>query len=235
MADISRKFGFSMIIWNQNNKIWGHFDDNFEVEVNADDEQFLHLKCIVVGLNAPIYCYIVYSKCNKVARECIWNFMRLVADQGGQWMICRDFNMVLSTNKCSNGTYPTHHSIEEFRKVIFDCGLLDVGFDGSAYTWTYHRLWQRLDRVLFSGEWVDNFPLTKVTHLSRFSSDHCPLLLQLWSTSKTSPSSFRFQNMWCHHVSFQDMLFSCWDAPIGVGGMLKLKMKLKRLKLWLKQ
>ncbi|KAL0449156.1 UNVERIFIED_CONTAM: hypothetical protein Slati_1472000 [Sesamum latifolium] len=186
-------------------------------------------------MDAPIFCKYVYEKCNKVARECIWDFMLVAADEGGRWMISADFNTVLCTNERSNGTYPTHHSIDEFSEVIFNCQLVDIGFEGSAYTWTDHRLRQRLDRVLFSGEWIDSFPLTKVTHLPTLSSDHCPLLVQLRSYSKTSPSIFCFQNMWCRHASFWDMMTECWDAPIGVGGMLKLKLKLKRLKLRLKQ
>ncbi|KAL0396352.1 UNVERIFIED_CONTAM: hypothetical protein Scaly_0083600 [Sesamum calycinum] len=64
-------------------------------------------------------------------------------------------------SKGTGGGYPRHHSMEEFQQTIFDCGLIDIGFEGSQFTWTNKRIWQRLDRVFFSREWLECFQDTK--------------------------------------------------------------------------
>ncbi|KAL0367744.1 UNVERIFIED_CONTAM: hypothetical protein Sradi_3664500 [Sesamum radiatum] len=135
----------------------------------------------------------------------------------------------------SNGVYPSNHSIEEFNEAIFDSGLLDVGFEGSQYTWTDHRLWQRLDRVLFASEWIDTFPHTSVHHLPRSSSDHCPILVRVRVSTSSGPSSFRFQNMWFRHPNFMTVVQDSWNQPSSLTGMLRLAEKLRRLKACLKQ
>ncbi|KAL0450913.1 UNVERIFIED_CONTAM: hypothetical protein Slati_1647700 [Sesamum latifolium] len=122
-----------------------------------------------------------------------------------------------------------HHSIEEFSEAIFDGGLIDLGFEG-PFTWTDHRLWQRLDRVLFSSEWVDALPQTVIRHLPRSSSDHSPLLIQVRTSILKGPSSFRFQNMWFRHSDFMDVVKESWSFPTTSSGMGNLGVKLKRLK-----
>ncbi|KAL0361196.1 UNVERIFIED_CONTAM: hypothetical protein Sradi_3804100 [Sesamum radiatum] len=151
-------------------------DDTIKFQVLEDDEQFLHLRLQVPFIEEPLLCTVVYGKCDKVDRGRIWEFMRTVGEQNAPWMIGGDFNLVVSVSEQSNGAYPTHHSIEEFNKAIFDCGLSDVGFEGRKYTWTNYRLWQRLDRIL--SEWMDKLPSTSIRYLPRSSSDHCPLLVQ---------------------------------------------------------
>ncbi|KAL0449146.1 UNVERIFIED_CONTAM: putative mitochondrial protein [Sesamum latifolium] len=115
--------------------------------VLRNEEQFLHLQLQVPFSSDSILITVVYGKCDRVAREAIWDFMREVADQTKPWYIGGDFNSVVSISERSNGVYPSHHSIEEFSDTIFYCGLIDLGFEGSQFTWTDHRLWQRLDRV----------------------------------------------------------------------------------------
>ncbi|KAL0457103.1 UNVERIFIED_CONTAM: hypothetical protein Slati_1049500 [Sesamum latifolium] len=192
-----------------------------EYEVLRNEEQFLHLQLQVPFRNDLILCTIVYAKCDKVARGAIWDFMRSMSDQTTPWFIGGDFNSVISMSERPNGVYPSNHSIEEFNEAIFDSGLLDVGFEGSQYTWTDHRLWQRLDRVLFASEWIDAFPHTSVHHLPRSSSDHCPILIRVRVSTSSGPSSFRFQNMWFRHPNFMTVVQDSWNQPSSLTGMLR--------------
>ncbi|KAL0449351.1 UNVERIFIED_CONTAM: hypothetical protein Slati_1491500 [Sesamum latifolium] len=78
-----------------------------------------------------------------------------------------------------------------------------------------------LTAYYFFSEWIDVCPNTLVRHMPRSGSDHCPLLIQLQPQASTTPSSFRFQNMWCRHPGFMqcvgpdgfNALFyqKCWD------------------------
>ncbi|KAK4390420.1 hypothetical protein Sango_2105300 [Sesamum angolense] len=105
---------------------------------------------------------------------------------------------------------------------------------GNQYTSTDHRLWRRLDRVLFSSEWIDEYPRTSIRHFPHSSSDHCPLLIRFLLTTTTCPSAFRFQNMWCRHPNFMHMVKTNWSY-LAIGSRLDCFIeKLQRLKLCLK-
>ena len=62
--------------------------------------------------------------------------------------------------------------MEEFNETMFNCGLVEVDFDGSPFTWTNGAVWQHLDRVLVSEAWVKMFGRTTVSHLVLGRWDH---------------------------------------------------------------
>ncbi|KAI3473730.1 hypothetical protein Pfo_031188 [Paulownia fortunei] len=100
--------------------------------------------------------------------------------------------------------------MNDFDDAIEDCGLIDAGFEGSNYTWTNHRVWKRLDKVMFSENWLNLFQTTKVSRLPRIWSDHSPLLITL-NTNMDTVKTF-------------------WQHPTEAQGMQKLQQKLYRLK-----
>lgn len=68
----------------------------------------------------------------------------------------------------------------EFREVINDCNLIELGYSEIKFTWC-NRKWEsstiseRLDRFLANREWCNFFPLcTTVAY-----SDHIPILLNM--------------------------------------------------------
>ena len=91
--------------------------------------------------------------------------------------------------------------MEEFNEMIFDCGLVDVDFDGRAFTWTNDVVWQRLDIALINAAWSDLFITTKVSHLMRGHSNHAPFLVKC-GNSFYRASSFRFFNVWKKRPNF---------------------------------
>lgn len=93
---------------------------------------------------------------------------------GGRGLQC-DFEHIEE----KGGANPTIMAIAEFGETIMDRALLDTGYEGSMYTWHWRRLWKRLDRVLISQLWADNFVMTKVQHLAMMESDHLHLMINL--------------------------------------------------------
>ncbi|KAL0295687.1 UNVERIFIED_CONTAM: hypothetical protein Scaly_3092700 [Sesamum calycinum] len=171
-------------------------------------------------------CYYVYAKCDKVERRIIWHSLSELAEVSSPWLVGGDFISILHLSERQGGGYPRHHSMEEFQQTIFDCGLIDIGFEGSQFTWTNKRIWQRLDRVLFSREWLECFQDTKVSHLPRNTSDHCPIMISTDHITARRPSTFRFQNMWLRHEDFIPMVKLAWELPSQMQGLLKLKEKI---------
>ncbi|WRX15954.1 Endonuclease/exonuclease/phosphatase - like 5 [Theobroma cacao] len=108
------------------------------------------------------------------------------------WLVVGDFNVILSRDERLSGTDPHTGAMEDFATALFDCGLLDAGFEGNKFTWTNSHMFQRLDRVVYNSQWGSQFTTTRIHHLNRDGSDHCPLLISCSNSNVQRPSSFRF-------------------------------------------
>ena len=76
----------------------------------------------------------------------------------------------------------------DFIAVIEACGFLDIGFSGKKFTLSNkrginHRIWKRRDMAMINDSWLEKMPQTTITHQSSIGSDHCPLLMEMVSTS----------------------------------------------------
>ena len=61
---------------------------------------------------------------------------------------------------------------------------MDLGFEGSKYTWSKHfengvSIWERFDRCLVNNSWFMKFGGSRVFRLSCNSLDHVPILVLL--------------------------------------------------------
>lgn len=67
-----------------------------------------------------------------------------------------------------------------FNAIIEIEGLKELEMSGQNFTWSNDHecpLYEKLDRILVSGDWEMHFPLTTVRCLERALSDHAPFLL----------------------------------------------------------
>jgi endonuclease/exonuclease/phosphatase family metal-dependent hydrolase len=92
--------------------------------------------------------------------------------------------------------------------MIKNCGLLDLGYKGPAYTWTNKRFssnptYERLDRCLGNAEWCAAFPTTTVYHLPMMRSDHVSILAVLNTNHPKTNKVFKFENWWLLEQDFQ--------------------------------
>jgi hypothetical protein len=86
---------------------------------------------------------------------------------------------------------------------------------GHKFTWANSRrvpTYERLDRVLVSTEWEQNYPLATVEALNREISDHTPLLLS--TGEKAIPkrqAPFKFDLGWLLREGFFEMVSEVWN------------------------
>ncbi|KAI3463155.1 hypothetical protein Pfo_019818 [Paulownia fortunei] len=227
-----RRFAFSQVFANCSNKIWCFVNNEFQCKILSDQEQFLHMEVKSHLLPSTFLLTFIYAKCDIAGRRELWNALRDIAEQNDAqpWLIGGDFNTILHLNERTGNNGNRLTSMNDFGDMIGDCGLIDAGYEGSSFTWTNHKVWKRLDRVLYSEEWLNLFHNTKVSHLPRIWSDHSPLLISLDTDKLKAPSPFRFFRMWSRHHTFWDTVKDSWRYPTETQGMKNLQQKLYRLK-----
>lgn len=73
--------------------------------------------------------------------------------------------------------------MQGFRDVVDTCGLVDLGYTGTEWTWekkvaggSYTRVC--LDQALVTPDWSLAFPMVAVHHLHAACSKHCAIWLR---------------------------------------------------------
>ncbi|XP_055962333.1 uncharacterized protein LOC126687828 [Mercurialis annua] len=121
-----------------------------------------------------------------------------------------DFNLFLFNSEKQGGPVRDQRELQLFRNAINECGVADLGFIGSAFTRSNRRavannVQVRLDRFLADSQWQDRYVTWQVSHLARYKSDHCPIVLSTKvDTIGKVAKPFRFEQMWMRHDSFDD-------------------------------
>ncbi|XP_055961043.1 uncharacterized protein LOC130015280 [Mercurialis annua] len=101
--------------------------------------------------------------------------------------------------------------INGFREALVDGGLDDLG------------------------QWRDIYPDGRVSHLARYRSDHCPIVVDTSVIQVTkAPKPFRFEQMWMSHSQFEEVVKDAWIASLGMTTefMGKLELCSNQMKSW---
>lgn len=96
------------------------------------------------------------------------------------WITIGDFNAVLYSHERSKGAVSFTNKDAAFGRWFKDMKLVDFGFSGPGFSWVRGAsvdtfTGARLDRAVGNLKWCEEFPNTKVMHLPRIQSDHCPV------------------------------------------------------------
>ncbi|KAA3480199.1 reverse transcriptase [Gossypium australe] len=132
-------------------------------------------------------------------REEAWNLLKRLHNQGEYpWMVCGDFNEIIYNFEKKGGLPRDEKKMEEFRQVLEECQLADLGYSGNWFTWERGNLpetniQERFDRGVGNEEWRSLFPDFIVYHLPHSFSDHCPILINTENNvRKQQRENFRF-------------------------------------------
>lgn len=64
---------------------------------------------------------------------------------------------------------------------------------------------------------------TKVTHLARRASDHCPIIFEAKNAEFITHSNFRILDIWMEHSEFEQTVRQSWNTETGFSGLMNLK------------
>ncbi|KAG6645499.1 hypothetical protein CIPAW_08G126800 [Carya illinoinensis] len=112
-----------------------------------------------------------------------WDLLRLIhTNINNPWLCVGDFNEILLQEEQIGSNARPFQQMEDFRVALSDCGLKDIGYIGSKYTWCNKRegdgfTKSRLDRAVVNEDWLNTYAINQTYVLPGQCSDHNPLLV----------------------------------------------------------
>ena len=159
-----------------------------------------------------------YGCPERTRRQESWDIIRSLASRSSlPWCMLGDYNDMMYGFEKIGGRPQPRALLEGFNKVVMECGLEDLGFSGSEFTWEKSRgtdIWiqERLDRGLANNDWRCLFPHAEFKVLVVSTSDHLPLFLQLNSQIYVPKAKrFRFENIWIREADCMAVVKNSWE------------------------
>lgn len=105
-------------------------------------------------------------------------------------------------------------------KFMFECNMVDLGFNDTPYTWDNGQLEarhnkERLDRVECVLSCCMTFPKAQIFHMSTVRSDHLPIMVHLDFHEVRTSRRFRFEIMWVESEEFFKIANEVWKEMGG--------------------
>ncbi|VFQ75853.1 unnamed protein product [Cuscuta campestris] len=195
-------------------------------------DQTVHCSVMNRENKEEFYITFVYGHNDLNKRIAMW-IRRYSTAMRGAWCVLGDFNVVLHIDDRIGGSRVTREETKDFEECLRDCGLEEVPYTGSYYTWSNKqglgdRIYSKLDRVVSNVEWVTKFG-SKTIILEEGISDHCPLIIPN-SHCQIKRNEFKYCEMWRLDPSFQAIIKEGWSKQVVGRPMFQILQKLKSLK-----
>ncbi|XP_028554069.1 uncharacterized protein LOC114580488 [Dendrobium catenatum] len=149
-------------------------------------------------------------------RRDLWNGLEPYISIDFPLIIGGDFNCLLAKEE-KKGVRRFIMSLgpKEMKSFFISNNLYELKFMGPMFTWSNNkkgqdRIMERLDRMIVNSYSVNTNKILVVKHLTRITSDHCPILLNLNSSSPKISKSFKFENIWASYPASFSVMQNVW-------------------------
>lgn len=188
------------------------------------------------------FCCFIYATNFGKDRKSLWKtlecYRNIVCKD--PWILMGDWNVSLNVGDHSAGGSCKTADMVDFQECIEAIEVEDLNYSGCHFTRVQSRLnptngiLKKIDRIMGSSEFMDDFPSAHANFLPHFTSDHCPGVLTIPNTVKGKRKAFRFANFVSNYPEFLQIVEKEWQSPINGCAMYKLVKKLKVLKYHMK-
>ncbi|KAK6164533.1 hypothetical protein DH2020_001397 [Rehmannia glutinosa] len=237
----SRSFGFKGCfpvdcVGEGNNKRGGMcmlWREPFDLSLISFSQHHISVSVKCAGVAPNWICSGIYGWPEHTQKWRTWQLLKSIYPGVGiPWICMGDYNEIMWLHEKKGGNLKSWQDMEQFRTVVGECELSDLGFSGHRFTWTNGRsgednIQERLDRVLANETWKNIFPSWRVSHLHRVKSDHTPLLVNFDNVDRCfshnrRKKKFRFEKMWLEHQDCEKIVKQAWSQQETSNFMRKL-------------
>ncbi|KAF4367798.1 hypothetical protein F8388_016621 [Cannabis sativa] len=164
-------------------------------------------------------------------RHFSWQLLRdICKETHGAWLCIGDFNEIVSLAEKSGGRVRRTSAMDEFKKVLDDCQLIDFCSVKTDFTWCNEhetdQVMERLDRGLCNMQWQQQFEGADVQLLDWWESDHRALVVDIpirngedRSAHVKRVSRFHFEESWCEEEECRDIISEHWNEERAVASI----------------
>ena len=198
-----------------------------EVDLYVQTYSLNHIDAhVMTDLNSPWRITGFYGRLEEHRKQESWGYLRNLQSRSSlPWFCIRDYIEILSFNEKQGRIPRSNRLMGEFRSVLMQHGLIDLGFYGNIFTWRNGRpgeafVQERLDRAYATIEWRALFPCSKVTHLQASYSDHDPIMLTTSVDTQVTGRikvPKRFKKKWATHPKCKGIIHEAWNGVISTG------------------
>lgn len=156
----------------------------------------------------------IYAPSSRALKQSFLNELLTIAQpDDSPWLIAGDFNLLRFPSDKNNHAFRQSEA-NAFNQTLDDLALIELPLLDRQFTWSNNRdtpTLERIDRASFNLGWADAFPNTSLSSLTRFTSDHVPLLVHVTTTIPRS-NFFKFKPGWANFQPCGDIIRRIW-AP----------------------
>ena len=192
------------------------------LEVDVESSSLNHIDVLINKSKEDGWRFIGYYGEPLTQRRLeSWNLLRnLYGRFSVLWLCVGDFNEITKSHEKSGGRLRLFMQMKNFGDVLDECGLVDFGFMGSNFTWFKNianviSIWERLDRVVGTLDWLEIYPATKVVILECGTSNYKPIVIHPCGVPVRENKPWRFEKMWLEEEGCHDMVASAWREGEG--------------------
>ena len=223
----------------QSGGLWLMWTDEVEVSIFDHSHHYIFALCINKSSQVQYSLVCVYGDPHHRSTNVIWDHVLNFVTLGSSIpMLCMgDLNELMHANEKLGPSCANVNRTNAFCAYVKQCGFIDLGYNGPAYTWTNKRFssvptYERLDRCLGNADWCLAFPSTTIYHLPMMYNDHAPILAVLNSQRPRTNKPFCFENWWLMEQEYHEIAKQSWQRSSARDFSQKTKFLAADLRKW---
>lgn len=129
------------------------------MKVSVLEKSFHFIFMRIKDPDRPTVLRMIYGDPHHTLNGYIWEWIQFYANQLNPLCLISHFNAILYPHEKHGESRKTRASNRAFRRMTEDTGLVDLGYQGPAHTWTNGRegaglVLERLDRAMATVGWT---------------------------------------------------------------------------------
>ncbi|KAK8482703.1 hypothetical protein V6N11_014320 [Hibiscus sabdariffa] len=121
----------------------------------------------------------------------------LRGQQACKWCVIRDSNSIVNQGEKNGGNVVDIWNVRWYLNFIETKSMIKMPIKGGSFTWSNQRIEEKaisekLDRILFTGDWSFLYPKAIGIMEAATTFDHNPILLLLNGPKKKRKKVFKF-------------------------------------------